>query len=347
MRAIRLTLGLVLLTAALLPAAEFNLGVKTSNVKLGKVLMNKVEPADLDGRVVLVEFWGINCGPCLESLPKVSLLNKELSPFGLLVVGAHAQKGTPEKIVSVARSRGVNFPIVQSASVEGGNDFNGIPHCMLFDHTGKCLYRGHPGSVEKKLRAAVGEALVAGSELSKADGKLGQIVASLKRGDHPAAALKQALPLLKATDSETAKKAAKLVDGLTARGVKDLDAAEKAKESDPVEAYDLASKVAAQFKGAPVATKATAMVTELKKDGKIAVELKARPILEKVQALDATLTARVKDKVDPTSAEFHQANAVFLNQMRGRLANLQKTAPDSRATAEAVEIGKKYGLGSR
>src|SRR5262245_25081748 len=75
-----------------------NKDVKTSDIRLGKTLMGKLDDNSFEGRVVLLEFWGIDCPPCRTSMPKASSLHTELSPFGLVVVGAHAQKGTPDKI---------------------------------------------------------------------------------------------------------------------------------------------------------------------------------------------------------------------------------------------------------
>jgi thiol-disulfide isomerase/thioredoxin len=325
-------------------SADFNTKITASDVRLGKTLLGKVDSPSLEGRVVLVEFWGIKCAPCLASLPKVSAINSELSPFGLLVVGAHAQKGTPEQIIAVAQSRGVNFPIVQSANVKDGMDFTGIPHCMLFDHTGKCVYRGHPGSVEAKLRAAVANALVDAVGSPAPSGSVGQLLTALKRGTAPVRVLKQALPLVNSTDKETAVAANRLVDVLTASGKKSLEEAESLKETDVVQAYDQASNVAKTFKGTPIGTKATSVVNELKKSPTMMAELKARPMLEAIKKLDAALSARTKEKDDPKSAEFKKANGVQINQLKQRLTQMRKAAADTMALAQANEIGEKYGV---
>ncbi len=321
-----------------------NKDVKTSDVRLGKTLLGKLDDSGFEGRVVLLEFWGINCPPCMPSLSKAAALYSELSPFGLLVVGAHAQKGTPAEIVSVARSRGVNFPVVYSAGVTNAMEVKGIPHCLLFDHTGQCLYQGHPGSVEPKLRAAVAAALIDAVGSPKPTGSAGALLAALKRGTPPAQVLRRAVPLAKSADKDTAAAAERLIDALTARARKQLEEAEKLKGSDLVQAHEAANQVASAFKGTPVGAKAGGLAAELKKSPKMAAELKARPQLEAIRKIDAMLMERFSDKVDPKSPAFQKVNAAPLRRLRQQLEAMKKTAADTHALAQASEIAAKYGV---
>jgi len=149
-------LALVLCLSARAHAQNFNMNVSVDGIQLGKTLLGAELKADnLKNRVVLLEFWGVNCPPCLASMPKLAAWNFEMQSLGLVVIGAHAQNAPPERVQSTALSRGANFTIVERASVKDGRDFRGIPHCMLFDHTGKCLFRGSPMEVEGLLRKAV------------------------------------------------------------------------------------------------------------------------------------------------------------------------------------------------
>jgi thiol-disulfide isomerase/thioredoxin len=336
-------LAILLLSSA--ARGDFNLSVKTEGVRLGPNLVNSVRSEDLKDRVVLLEFWGINCPPCLASLPKLAALNSELAPFGLMVVGAHAQDGMDEQVKRTALSRGVNFPIVKNASVEGGNDFSGIPHCMLFDHSGKCLYRGDPQSVETKLRLALGAALADTGSKADLAPPVAALAASLRKGTAPARVLRQAVALLKSSSKTTAGDARILVGRLTAAAQTRLDEANRVVESEPLRAYDLAVAVAGTFKGAPVSTEAAALAAKLKGDKAVAVELKARPALESIRKLDQVLGARaLAARVDTTNPDFLKANRASINQLRTRLTQIKKTAPDAKATAEAATIAEKYGV---
>lgn len=159
-------LGCVIVAAAALAAGgdggaavaadDFNMGVTTAGIRLGgHVSGPQVTSESLAHRVVLLEFWGVHCPPCIASMPKLEEAHKELAPLGLVVVGAHAQGGPADAVRKTAADLGVTFTIVEEATVQGGQDFNGIPHCMLFDHTGTCVYRGSPFRAHDAIVAAV------------------------------------------------------------------------------------------------------------------------------------------------------------------------------------------------
>src|SRR5690348_11929795 len=100
------------------PAADFNLDITARGIHLGKPVCGpQLSESDLTGHVVLVEFWGIHCAPCLESMPGLARLYGELGPAGLVVIGAHVQRGTPEEVRATAEALGVAFAVTESARV--------------------------------------------------------------------------------------------------------------------------------------------------------------------------------------------------------------------------------------
>lgn len=48
---------------------------------------NAVSLTDLKGKVVIVDFWATNCGPCIEEFPNLKSLYNDLNPKGLEIIG--------------------------------------------------------------------------------------------------------------------------------------------------------------------------------------------------------------------------------------------------------------------
>jgi thiol-disulfide isomerase/thioredoxin len=328
---------------------KFNMGVTLDGLKLSKQLLGPtISERDLKGRVVLVEYWGVNCPPCLASIPHLATWYKELSPSGLVIVGAHAQGGPEDNIIAKAKSciakageKGAEYPVfTDGVTIPGGNDFSGIPHCFLFDHNGKCLFRGSPFEVEKLMREAVTAApaaILGGRKLTKL-AKLGD---SLKNGGLPGPALKAAAAQTGSKDTVTAEEAAYIVERLNADASGRLEDAAKKRETNAFAAFSAYEKVAREYAGTEHAKAANDALAEMKKDKAVMADVKAWQQVEQIRKLEGGLSP--KTGAGATN-EWKQSNAAALNQMLIIIKNLKKSAPESKATLEALTIGLKHGL---
>jgi thiol-disulfide isomerase/thioredoxin len=73
--------------------------------------------ADLRGKVVVVDFWGTWCPPCMMAIPKNVELVEKYGDDGLVMLGVHDfSKGT-EKIPQVVERMNINYPV---ATDDGG-----------------------------------------------------------------------------------------------------------------------------------------------------------------------------------------------------------------------------------
>ncbi|HEX9447062.1 MAG TPA: thioredoxin family protein, partial [Dongiaceae bacterium] len=74
-----------------------------------------LQPADLRGKVVLVNFWTYSCINCLRVLPHVRAWAEKYKDRGLVVIGVHTPEFAFEKDVANVRtalvSLGVNYPV--------------------------------------------------------------------------------------------------------------------------------------------------------------------------------------------------------------------------------------------
>ena len=121
---------------------------------------------DLAGRVVLVDFWGIDCGPCISQLPEVRAAAAHFAARGLVIIGLHDSSATPERVAEFARKRGLTWPLAVDRPGEGfGATFaaygvRSIPRAAVLDRQGRLAFLGQ-----------FDEALVKAADLLKPDGK--------------------------------------------------------------------------------------------------------------------------------------------------------------------------------
>lgn len=120
----------------------------------------KLKSDSLKGKVVFFEYWGINCPPCLASMPHLQELYKKHGKDGrFVVVGSHMQGRSP-RIAQFLDSKGITFSIYQGAVIEEARPLVGLPYAVLIGADGKVVSSGSPFNifklVEKELRKTAG-----------------------------------------------------------------------------------------------------------------------------------------------------------------------------------------------
>ena len=79
-----------------------------------------VPDEDLQGKVVLLDFWASWCLPCVHGLPKMQSLSVAYKDNpALRIVGVHYQENATDRIALYLRDQGVLFPI----AIDRGDTF--------------------------------------------------------------------------------------------------------------------------------------------------------------------------------------------------------------------------------
>jgi thiol-disulfide isomerase/thioredoxin len=93
------------------------------------------------GRPLVLNFWATWCAPCVEEMPELTALQKELQPRNVQILGIGIDN--PANISAFAAKYKIGYPLYV-AGMEGselsrqlGNQAGGLPFTVLVDASGK------------------------------------------------------------------------------------------------------------------------------------------------------------------------------------------------------------------
>ena len=103
-------------------------------------------PDNLKGKVVIVEFWGTHCPPCLMSIPHyIDLTKKYKGKAEMLAV--EVQMTPKAQLVQFVKQKGINYNVFTQADNQDFVRYLGtragwrgaIPYLLIFDTNGEVL----------------------------------------------------------------------------------------------------------------------------------------------------------------------------------------------------------------
>lgn len=110
------------------------------------------------GKVILLDFWEVWCGPCVASMPKVQQMQEKYSDEGLQVFGiTHEEKQLDAAKRLIARKE-ILFPtLVGNASTKEFYGLTAIPLYVVIDRKGKIAFvsEGFTPEIGAEVRKAI------------------------------------------------------------------------------------------------------------------------------------------------------------------------------------------------
>lgn len=95
----------------------------------------------LKGQVVLLDFWGVWCGPCRAAIPHLVQLHTVYKDRGLVVIGVHTPNAA-DQAAPYIEANGISYPVAidGDGATARAYQVDSYPDLYFIDHTGALRY---------------------------------------------------------------------------------------------------------------------------------------------------------------------------------------------------------------
>jgi uncharacterized protein (TIGR03435 family) len=156
---IRILFTLLLITYNFFAYAQaLKVGDNLPNYQLKSVVSYKADSLnfkDTKGKILIIEFWGTWCSPCIPALQHLDELRNKF-PDDVFVVGI--SDDSKERLTKFLTKRVVSIPLASEKDMKlnGIFAFNMVPHTIIADKNGKIIAITSPNEVtEEKIKEII------------------------------------------------------------------------------------------------------------------------------------------------------------------------------------------------
>jgi len=102
----------------------------------------KIALSELRGQPVIINFWASTCGYCLEEMPHLANLYRELSPKGFKLIGIAMPYDMPSQVVQISKQLDIPYAVAIDPDDTVARAFGNVrftPTSFLIDANGMII----------------------------------------------------------------------------------------------------------------------------------------------------------------------------------------------------------------
>jgi thiol:disulfide interchange protein DsbD len=138
------------------PTATVQAWAPFAGLSVNRLEGGVVDPATLQGKVVVLNFWATWCVPCIQEIPGFNRLHETLGNKGVAILGISMDEEGAPLIKKFVGDHPIQYPIgLGNESIANRLQVNELPVTLVFDRNGRQVTRFDGFVEEKKLLNAV------------------------------------------------------------------------------------------------------------------------------------------------------------------------------------------------
>ena len=321
----------------------------------------KASGKDLRGKVVVIKYWGHACPPCIDAIPHTTDLAKEYGHDKLVIIANQSWSASDERSKEVWKKHAKNNMVMV---VNRGKFKNfkpkSVPWVLIFDHTGKSVWQGYPGTMDRPLAEAIANLPepAEGDDAPLLHEEESAGPALIVRGLEEPEFFKSEVRLINAQDRNITSTLAKLrraskrsskqeqmdeakliVTAVEAWAEQQQAKADAALAKDPATAYTTAQTLVGLLERDELAQDAAGIVEQIEKDTELHSRVQAtialRSVIAEAESIGLTSDASVADD------RKHARSIRLITRDLGRII---QAYPDTDAGKRAKALLSEWGL---
>jgi peroxiredoxin len=134
--------------------------VKLPAFEMRNIAGGTIKNKDLQGSIVIIDFWATWCYPCVAEIPFYNRIQEEYKDRNVIVLGVAMPPGSEESLKKFIKKREIKYRI-GLGSGEIAEKFGGIstlPTTLIVDAKGRIVrvivgaFRGKQGQIEQEIK---------------------------------------------------------------------------------------------------------------------------------------------------------------------------------------------------